>query len=99
MELEVVAKRFAELGHPTRLAIFHQLVRCGQCGCSVGEIQKSLDIPGSTLSHHLSKLVSAGLLEQKREGRTLRCIPSLTALNEVVQFLTEEYSSCSCSTE
>ena len=97
MEIELAAKRLAELGHPTRLTIFRHLVRCGTCGCSVGDIQRILDIPGSTLSHHIAKLVSAGLVEQNRDGRTLHCIPKLDALDETMAFLTEECCQGSCS--
>jgi ArsR family transcriptional regulator len=97
MDIELAAKRLAELGHPTRLAIFRHLVRCGNCGCTVGDIQRILDIPGSTLSHHVAKLVSAGLVEQQREGRTLHCVPQLVALDETLAFITEECCQGSCS--
>ena len=48
MDLEQAAAQLAELGHSTRLAIFRILVRAGQGGISVGEIQQQLNIPGST---------------------------------------------------
>ena len=73
MHLEIAAARLAELGHITRLAIFRLLVKAGQTGVSVGEIQQQLDIPGSTLSHHLSRMIKVDLLEQQRDGRTLYC--------------------------
>ncbi|HCS3348916.1 TPA: helix-turn-helix transcriptional regulator, partial [Shigella flexneri] len=52
MQLEEVAKALKELGHPTRLFIFKHLVKAGEQGLPVGELQKQLGIPGSTLSHH-----------------------------------------------
>ena len=57
MELENAAKRCAELGNTTRLSIFRLLVRAGKNGLSVGNIQKNLGIPGSTLTHHIQRLV------------------------------------------
>jgi len=90
MELDLATKRLAELGHSTRLSIFRHLVRCGPSGCPVGDVQRILGIPGSTLSHHISRLVSAGLVEQRRDGRTLYCIPDFEALNETVEYLTKE---------
>lgn len=96
MELDLAAKRLAELGHSTRLRIFRHLVRCGPGGCPVGDVQRILEIPGSTLSHHLSKLVAAGLVEQRREGRVLYCIPNFDALNETMGFLTEECCAGNC---
>ncbi|MES9905864.1 MAG: metalloregulator ArsR/SmtB family transcription factor [Sedimenticola sp.] len=97
MDLEITAKRLAELGHSTRLAIFRYLVKCGPGGCPVGDLQKKLAIPGSTLSHHLGRLMSAGLVEQRREGRTLYCLPVYSALNEVIHFLTDECCAGSCA--
>ena len=97
MELELAAKRLAELGHSTRLGIFRHLVRCGPEGCPVGEVQRILGIPGSTLTHHIAKLVSAGLVEQRRDGRILYCIPKMDALNETLEYLTEECCQGNCA--
>jgi len=97
MELDTAAKRLAELGHSTRLAIFRHLVKCGPDGCPVGEVQKTLAIPGSTLSHHLGRLMSAGLVEQRRDGRILYCLPVFSALDEVIGFLTDECCAGRCT--
>ncbi len=88
--LELIASRLAELGHPTRLALFKYLVKAGTKGAPVGEVQQVLAIPGSTLSHHIGKMVKVGLLKQQRESRTLYCIPQFDALLEVVNFLQDE---------
>ena len=90
MKHEDVAKKLAELGNITRLAVFRHLVKAGHDGAAVGEIQKALDVPGSTLSHHISRLVSVGLVKQVRESRTLYCIPQYEVLNELIEFLHEE---------
>lgn len=90
MELEIIAKALKELGHPTRLAIFKRLVKSGHQGISVGIVQEQLDIPGSTLSHHLSSLASAGLITQRREGRTLYCVAEYNKLENVIAFFQDE---------
>ncbi len=90
MEIEAAAKRCAELGNTTRLAIFRLLVRVGREGLPVGEIQKRLDIPGSTLSHHIGRLVQVGLVNQRRESRTLHCEPQIHAIEELAQYLISE---------
>lgn len=90
MELEHVAKALKELGHPTRLAIFKEIVKAGYQGKPVGVIQEALSIPGSTLSHHISSLASAGLLEQRREGRVLFCFAKFDQLELVIGFLQDE---------
>jgi DNA-binding transcriptional ArsR family regulator len=90
MEHAHAARCLEKLGNPTRLEIFRLLVRAGPAGASVGEIQDRLGIPGSTLSHHISHLVNAGLVGQEREGRVLRCTPNLDLMDRLIGFLTEE---------
>lgn len=94
--LEKIASKLAELGHPTRLAIFMHLVKAGEKGAAVGEIQQILNIPGSTLSHHIAKMVKVDLIKQIRESRTLYCIPQYDTLVEIVNFLQEECCVNSC---
>ncbi len=90
MEHAHAARCLEKLGNPTRLEIFRLLVRAGPAGATVGEIQDRLSIPGSTLSHHISHLVNAGLVNQEREGRVLRCTPNFDLMNQVMEFLTAE---------
>ncbi len=94
MENEIAAKMLAELGHDTRLSIFRYLVKVGSEGAPVGQIQAQLDVPGSTLSHHINRLVSVGLILQVRESRTLYCVPQFDVLRELIEFLLSE-----CCTE
>ena len=93
MNIDVAAKALKELGHPTRLAIFKRLVKAGHQGMPVGALQEELDVPNSTLSHHISSLVSANLLSQSREGRILYCLPNYDQLQSVIDFLQEECCS------
>lgn len=100
MDLHTAANALRELGHPTRLSVYRELVRAGHDGLPVGELQKRLDIPASTLSHHLSALMSAGLIRQERQSRTLFCKPCYAQLEQLMAFLTEECcagDSCSLS--
>lgn len=90
MQVEIAAKCLAELGHETRLKIFRYLVKGGRQGVPVGEIQSELNVPGSTLSHHITRLVSVGLVKQRREGRTLYCVPQYEELIALIDFLQEE---------
>jgi ArsR family transcriptional regulator, arsenate/arsenite/antimonite-responsive transcriptional repressor len=93
MENALAAKRLAELGHNTRLLIFRYLVKVGMEGAPVGQIQEKLGIPASTLSHHINRLVSVGLIRQVREGRTLYCVPQFEVLRELIEFLLSECCS------
>ena len=90
MEIEIIAKALKELGHSTRLSIFKQLVKAGSQGVAVGVIQEELNIPGSTLSHHISSLANAGLIKQRREGRLLYCVVEYARFHEVIDFLQHE---------
>ena len=73
LTFEDAARCLAELGHPHRLQIFRVLIKAGEGGLPVGAIQQALDIPKSTLAHHIAQLVAAGLMTQSREGRVQRC--------------------------
>jgi len=89
MTLDTAASCLGELGNPTRLAIFRLLVRAGPEGAVVGDVQRHLDIPGSTLSHHLAHLARVGLIEQRRDGRSLWCIACHTVMDDLIEFLTD----------
>jgi ArsR family transcriptional regulator, arsenate/arsenite/antimonite-responsive transcriptional repressor len=85
--LEELAHRLGALGQPTRLALFCQVVRAGAAGCSVGNLQAALEVPLSTVSFHLRKLVEAGLVRQVREGTVLRCCCDEPVIASTLEFL------------
>lgn len=89
-QLETAAARLEALGNPTRLRIYRALVRAGPAGLAVGQIQERLGIAASTLSHHLHRLLIAGLVSQKRAGTTLICHASYEAMNGLIGYLTDE---------
>jgi len=90
MKIDNAANALKELGHPTRLAIFKILVKAGHKGLPVGTIQQKLDIPNSTLSHHINKLISVDMIKQQRDGRTLFCVPQYKNLQKLIKFLMDE---------
>lgn len=96
MELNFAATVLKELGHVTRLEIYKRLIKAGPHGVSVGELQKQLEIPASTLSHHISSLISVSLVRQERQGRTLYCHACYENLGALISFLTEECCSEAC---
>ncbi len=85
MNTELTAKVIKELGHPIRLKIIKELMK--HDSISVGELQKILNIPNSTLSHHISSLISVGLITQKRSGTTLFCSRNSALVSELSDFL------------
>ncbi|MGF1446997.1 MAG: ArsR/SmtB family transcription factor [Pikeienuella sp.] len=85
-----IARALAALGHETRLRLYRLLVRAGHDGLNVGEIGQHLGAPPSTLAHHLSALVDAGLVLQERRGRTVINRADYDAMRVTVAFLTAE---------
>ena len=90
MKLETAALILSKIGNPTRLKIVRMLVRAGDRGLTVGAIQKKLNIPASTLTHHISHLKNARVIRQERQQATLYCIMEYEQLNRLVAYLTEE---------
>jgi DNA-binding transcriptional ArsR family regulator len=93
-ESEQVAKyadMFSAMGTEARLRVMQLLLSAHPHGLVVGEIQEELDIPGSTLSHHLEKLKAEGLVRVQRESTFLRYTANTEALQELMQFL---YAEC-----
>ena len=90
LDYETAASMLSQLGNITRLKIVRELVRAGDGGMPVGEIRNILNIPNSTLSHHISHLRNVGLVRQEREGTVLRCFIEFVNIDGIVSFLTEE---------
>ncbi|MEO8796265.1 MAG: metalloregulator ArsR/SmtB family transcription factor [Polyangiaceae bacterium] len=89
-KLEKHAAQLAALGSPVRLAIVRHVVQGDAEGTSVGELQAQLDIPWSTLSHHVERLTSAGLLSQRRDGKFLFCRAEYASLRALTDYLWED---------
>jgi DNA-binding transcriptional ArsR family regulator len=93
-ESERVAKyadMFSAMGTEARLRVMQLLLSAHPHGLVVGEIQEELEIPGSTLSHHLEKLKAEDLVRVQRESTFLRYTANTEALQELMQFL---YAEC-----
>ena len=85
------ADMFSAMGTEPRLRIMQLLLSAHPEGMVVGEIQDELEIPSSTLSHHLDKLKNEDLVQVEREGTFLRYTANTEALREIMQFL---YAEC-----
>jgi len=85
------ADMFSAIGTEPRLRIIRLLLSAHPEGLVVGEIQEELDIPNSTLSHHLDKLKAEDLVQVQRESTFLRYRANTATLQELLQFL---YAEC-----
>jgi len=84
------ALMLAALGNESRLRIYRLLVRAGPDGLNVGDVQERLDIPASTLSHHIAALRHANLVAQRRDGRAIISSARYDSMDGLIAYLTDE---------
>src|SRR5579872_1559042 len=85
------ADMFAAMGTESRLRIMQLLLTAHPDGMVVGDIATELDIPSSTLSHHLDKLKNEDLVRVRREGTFLWYSANSETLQDLLGFL---YAEC-----
>ena len=96
LALEEAAQGFAACGSEPRLAVLRLLVRAGDGGLTVGEVQERSGLPASTLAYHLGFLAAGGLVEQERRGRTVINRAAYRRLETLAAFLLEECCVDAC---
>ena len=85
------ADMLSAMGTDSRLRIMQLLLSTHPEGLVVGEIGDELEIPSSTLSHHLEKLKNEDLVKVRREGTFLWYSANTESLQELLGFL---YAEC-----
>ncbi|MEQ1473675.1 MAG: metalloregulator ArsR/SmtB family transcription factor [Candidatus Acidiferrum sp.] len=90
-EIARYADMFSAMGTEPRLRIMQALLSAHPEGLVVGDIQDELEIPNSTLSHHLEKLKNEDLVKVQRESTFLRYTANTEVLQELLSFL---YAEC-----
>ena len=86
MNIEIASSQLEALGSPIRLGIYRILVRAGNSGLAVGQLQQRVGMPASTLSHHLKRLVDMRLVRQERAGTSLICHAEYPAMEALLEF-------------
>jgi len=84
------SKGFSAIGSDARLEVLRVLVRAGPGGLSVGEIQRRLGMPASTLSYHLRALCDGGLMEKQKRGRHVLNFANYDHIRGLADYLLEE---------
>lgn len=73
------------MGHPARLCILNGILRTG--GCNVTHIQECIELPQSTISQHIQKLRSAGIIEGTRSGTEITYTLKNQKVLEIINIL------------
>jgi ArsR family transcriptional regulator, arsenate/arsenite/antimonite-responsive transcriptional repressor len=84
------AEQLSALGHPVRLTVLRFVVQAGPRGATAGDIQAHVDMPASSLSHHLKRLVDAGLMSTTPEGTYQYYAADYAALRGLTDYLWED---------
>jgi DNA-binding transcriptional ArsR family regulator len=89
-KLDRHAEQLGALGHPIRLAILRYVVQAGPEGAIAGAIQTHVGMPASTLSHHLKRLLDAGVIRSRGEGTFHFYSAEYDALRKLTDYLWED---------
>ena len=98
MDTIIALKAFAALSQETRLQAFRMLIEHGKQGLAAGVLSDAMDIPQNTLSFHLSHLSHAGLIQSRKEGRSVIYCADMEAVQGLVRFLLEDCCAVDKST-
>ncbi|HEY3637479.1 MAG TPA: metalloregulator ArsR/SmtB family transcription factor [Rhizomicrobium sp.] len=90
MEIYNAVKRLSALAQDGRLSVIRALVKAGPNGMAAGEIARSLEVPGNTLSAQLLVLANAQLVRARRDGRSIIYSADFDTMRDLLVFLTED---------
>lgn len=90
MEMTQAVRALAALAQESRLQAFRLLVQSGPEGLAAGKIAEELQIPAATLSFHLKELLNAGLVAQRRDGRSLVYSLHVEGTQALLEFLVSD---------
>ncbi len=87
MEVEIASQTFAALAQTSRLAVLKELVKAGPGGLRAGVLAERLAVPAPTMSFHLKELSRAGLVQSRRDGRSVIYAADYGGLRDLIDFL------------
>ncbi len=90
MEGKLAVAALGALAHEGRLAVFRMLVQAGADGVAAGEIARRLGVPANSLSANLTILSHAGLIESRREGRSIIYTAAYERMAALLAYLVED---------
>lgn len=104
MQWEEAAQGFSAMGSEARLRVLRALIRAGDAGLTIGDLQERTGIAPSTLAHHMKFLSGAGVVAQEKQGRSTinrACFDKLEALASFIlsECCADQVSLSKCETE
>jgi ArsR family transcriptional regulator, arsenate/arsenite/antimonite-responsive transcriptional repressor len=89
MKISDAVNALKALSHAKRLDLYRRLVQAGENGLTVGALQAATKHAAATLTNHLNVLRQAGLVTDRRDGRSIWCRADYTRMNVLLAYLTE----------
>jgi ArsR family transcriptional regulator len=90
MDMKNAVAGLSALAHEGRLTVFRMLVQAGQTGIAAGEIARRMEVPPNTLSANLTILSHAGLIDSRREGRSVIYTARYENMTELLEYLMKD---------
>ena len=90
MEIRTAVRALSALAQESRLKVFRLLVTCGPKGLAAGQIARKLKVPANTMSSHLGILSNAGLVNSRKEGRSIIYAVDVEGTRALLSFLVED---------
>ncbi|MDX2105832.1 MAG: metalloregulator ArsR/SmtB family transcription factor [Candidatus Melainabacteria bacterium] len=93
MKTKDAVQALSALAQESRLEVFRLLVRKGPSGLAAGELSETLGLPPATMSFHLKELSNAGLINSRRESRSIIYSADYAHMKDLIDFLLENCCS------
>jgi len=90
METRDAVRTLDALAQESRLKVFRLLVKCGPKGLPAGEIARKIGVPANTMSSHLAILCRAGLVNSRKQGRSIIYGVDVEGTRALLSFLVED---------
>ncbi len=88
--MKAAVTALSALAHQGRLSVFRMLVQAGGEGVPAGEIARRLGVPPNTLSANLTILANAGLVDSRREGRSIIYTATYAHMTALLEYLMQD---------
>ncbi|MEM8770155.1 MAG: metalloregulator ArsR/SmtB family transcription factor [Pseudomonadota bacterium] len=87
MELKEASDAFSALSRESRLMVLKRLIIAGPQGEAAGDIAAGLNVSAPNMSFHLKELERAGLIQSRREGRSVIYAADYGGVRALIDFL------------